>query len=339
MKLLVSGDPHLKISTIETAKRFLAWLEQSIRAESPELTVLMGDLFDTHSIVRVEIMTLWIRFAERMKKEGYEIISLVGNHDQASPGSELNSLICLEPYMIIADRPMTYRQMGFIPYYHSQSEFEAAARSLVGGGREILFVHQTFQGAQYENGFFDPDGFSTETLKEFKWVISGHVHKIQRLGNILYVGSPYHANFNDAGEKKAIFVMDTENPKLITKILKSPLPTYEVVRTTDAAYLQEFPFSENNHYKVIFSSTKASVQALVESAEFKGLKKRFKITFVPEFTDEVNREVRISEATSMEGMLDLYVGKMMNTDLDRERLLSLSKQFLTQAGTEGAGVK
>jgi len=40
---------------------------------------------------------------------------------------------------------------------------------------KILFCHQTFDGAKFENGFYAPDGFDFSGIK-YEKIISGHIH-------------------------------------------------------------------------------------------------------------------------------------------------------------------
>jgi DNA repair exonuclease SbcCD nuclease subunit len=336
MRLLLSGDPHLKISTIETAKKYLAWLEQTIETEKPDRLVIMGDLFDTHSVVRVEILSLWWHFFMNFFNRHEEVkpICLVGNHDQAGPGSKDHALVGLSEFIDFIDEPGFRHDIGgFIPYVHTLEEFKQSLEYFK-QWRSVpyLFCHQTFLGAQYENGFYDPNGIPVELVDNFKLAISGHVHKVQRLKNILYVGSPYQANFSDANEPKGLWIFNTVTGK-VEKIIENPLPKYHVVTFNSSDDLLKF-FSEaprEDHFKIVFHGFKAGVNTLVDSSEFKQLKKKFKITFVPHFSDSSNKEVKISETLSIEKMLDVYVNDVLNTSLDKERLISTSKAILSEA--------
>jgi DNA repair exonuclease SbcCD nuclease subunit len=328
-RILVVGDPHLKISTLETARKFLVWFADVIKTEKPDSTIVMGDLFDTHSVVRVEILWLWAEFMKAHANQ--RVTCLVGNHDQAAPGSKEHSLVALSAWARIIDEPTEFNGMAFIPYVHTKEAF-AEALSKLKSKNDYLFCHQTFQGAQYENGFYDPNGFPLELVKDFKQVISGHVHKLQKLGNVFYVGSPYWANFADSGEQKGLWIFDAERG-VFEKAIPSPLPKFVSLKFTEAESIFEYfkSASPTDNYKVVFLSGRSSVQAVIDSKEFKSLKKAFKITWVPEFTDSVNREVRIAENTSKEGMLEVYVNTLLTTDLDKSRLLSLTKRVLADS--------
>ena len=64
---------------------------------------------------------------------------------------------------------------------------------------DIICMHQTIEGAKSENGS-SLRGCNPEIFSGFKEIYSGDVHVPQRLGNLLYVGSPYHVHFGDTFE-------------------------------------------------------------------------------------------------------------------------------------------
>jgi DNA repair exonuclease SbcCD nuclease subunit len=96
--------------------------------------------------------------------------------------------------------------MGFLPYYSNPEEFVDAANKLASYGIQTLFCHQTFQGSQFENGFYAPEGID-QNLVQVPYIVSGHIHKNQRLGKVLYPGTPKWDTLSDANETKGIWVL------------------------------------------------------------------------------------------------------------------------------------
>ncbi len=335
MRYLCVGDPHLKISTMEVAKKFLDFLQLTEASEKPDGVIVMGDLFDTHSVMRVEILNLWINYLKQAKTPH---ILIKGNHDETAPGSNIHALVALEAYATVIDEPQVWNGLGFIQYLHTEGEFKMAVDSIA-DQTDVLFCHQTFQGAQYENGFYDPNGFATDCLKGFQMVISGHIHKFQTLENIVYVGSPYAANFGDAGQDKYVFIYDAQLKKLV-KAIPVPLPKYTVKTFESAGDVLSTTMDSNlDSYRFVVKDTKIAIAALVDSKAFKDLKKKYRITFVPEYTDMIAKTIRISEKSSLQEMLETYVGSMMKTDLDKTKLISMAKEALEKAGLEASPVK
>lgn len=336
MKILVSGDPHIKISTLETGKRFLAFLKESVLKVRPEYLVVLGDLFDTHAVVRVEVLNAWIDFMRSLESSGWmgEVVLMVGNHDKAGPGSDLHALVALErfQYVTIVDKPLWKGGMKFLPYYHTFEEFKAALDSLNGfGTTKHLFCHNTFDGAQYENGFYDPNGFPLESVAEFQTVICGHVHKAQKLANVVYVGSPYDAGFQDAGEVKGLHLYDTDTD--VFQRIQTPLPHYRIL-TYDAteAFLEHFQDeagSKEDHYKVIVKGDRAAIGMMTTDERFRALKATYKLSLAPEFTADTSRQGSIvQKAVTLDGMVDTYIAEVMNTSLDKTRLADYARKML-----------
>lgn len=225
MSLVFVGDPHATAAELGDVQALIDGI-----CELPYQTVVfLGDQFHTHSVLNLEVIAFWKRAVYKMKNAGKEVWMLVGNHDMATSGKGANALITIEDAL---SRPMDSRIIDkpkiiadgivAIPYCHTHEEFDAAQRKaydLVKVWREPMFgkpgddpsswtlvCHQTFAGAQYENGFYAPDGFPLEHLL-FKRVISGHIHAAAEIVGenglrIKYVGSPRWRIESDAGQRK-----------------------------------------------------------------------------------------------------------------------------------------
>jgi DNA repair exonuclease SbcCD nuclease subunit len=337
MKILVCGDPHLKVSTIEAARKFLDFLLQTERDVRPDLVVILGDLFDTHAVLRVEILNLWVSYLQQVRALTADPrchVLMVGNHDKAGPAANEHALVGLARFdhVLVVDRPCTTAGMGFLPYYHTQEEFARAVRAIP-ADIDTLFVHNTFQGAQYENGFYDPDGFSLSLVERFSRVISGHVHKAQWVGNVYYVGSPYSfQGFQDAGEVKGLHVFEPGPDGDEWTHFKTPLPSYHVLRFSSLeAFLDGFEDATPDpadHFKVIVPADRSSVAFLASDSRFLALKGRYKILLAPEFSEAPRRQGLVQQATTLEGMVDAYVSEVLKTDLDKARLGNVARMIL-----------
>src|SRR5208282_3433609 len=77
----------------------------------------------------------------------------------------------------------------------------------------ILLCHQTFEGSQFENGFYAPEGVD-QTLIPQKVVISGHIHNRQTVGKVTYIGTPRAVTANEANQDKGISILDTDTMQI-----------------------------------------------------------------------------------------------------------------------------
>jgi DNA repair exonuclease SbcCD nuclease subunit len=210
-KVLLVGDPHLKIGALKEAGSFVDKLLTIIQDGQYSQVVILGDLFDTFAVIRSEILALWASFLSKASQHS-EIVLIVGNHDMAG---ESGGAHALEPFksfknVVVVDWPHTTGDMiHYLPFYRDNEAFIKECQALPQGS--ILFCHQSFNGAQFDNGFYDPHGVDPGAVSHLSAVISGHIHKNQKIANIWYPGTPYQMNFSDAGENKGVFEIELNN--------------------------------------------------------------------------------------------------------------------------------
>ena len=344
MRILIVGDPHGKITNIKVFRQFLEILLLVQERQAPDLVVILGDLFDTHAIIRSEILNLWIRYLKRCK---IRHILLKGNHDEVGPKSSDHALGALSAWATIADEPLEVAsvsyfsegrgglteqdhaaaRMVFLPYVDSPDKFQKMLEPYQPHGGQLLFCHQSFNGAKFHNGFYDPYGIPIEWVQNWKYVVVGHIHNGQELANIWYPGTPLQHNFADSGEEKSLWLLDTV--KMERTKIPVDLPGFVQKEFTSAGevvgWLQQ---QDPRHaYKVVLSDTRSAIAALRESQEYRDLRRKSRIEISSTYTDKALVQ-KISDALTKEQMLQEYIGKYLTTDLDRDRLLGLCQEFL-----------
>jgi DNA repair exonuclease SbcCD nuclease subunit len=210
--VLAVGDPHLKVGRIDDGREFLQKLVTEVNEGGYTKVIILGDLFDTFAIIRSEILALWLEaltmISAAVGREG--LVLLVGNHDYAGLRGGSHSLEVFKHLAQVVDAqcwlPVGGAQVQFLPFMRDTAEFEAACRSMPAGS--VLFCHQSFNGARFENGFYDPHGANPDCVAHLAKVVSGHIHTCQAVGeNIWYPGTPFQQGFGEAGQRKAVFHM------------------------------------------------------------------------------------------------------------------------------------
>jgi DNA repair exonuclease SbcCD nuclease subunit len=325
MKIGISGDPHAKLNNIPIFQQYLIKLKE---LESQcDIIVILGDLFDTHAIIRSEIMNIWWDYFNKIKIPYY---LLVGNHDKVSPVSNIHTLTVFKELknitVIEPDSGIIDHNIAFVS--HTSLENFKNIITPFNGNAKYLFCHQTFNGAQFDNGMYCPDGFPIDIVSIFNLVISGDIHKEQMVGNIWYLGTPYSMSFNDAGENKALWIFDTVSlapQKILTNLSK-----YIVQSFQEVGGIIEWIKSQDsqNKYKIIISDTKEAIQSLQQSNEFRQLKAIYNISLNPNYTNAIKLSSQISDALSPEKMLEKYILEILPTELDKQVLLQKALSFL-----------
>lgn len=265
MKLLWIGDPHLKLSNLKEAELFLAQVKKLINDTNPDKVIIAGDLLDTFAVIRSEVLDLWSKFFRDIK----DCYVIVGNHDMAGVDNGVHALEAFKAYpgVTIVDEEFSIYADGMticmLPFFRDKPFFEATCKTFHG---DYLFCHQSFNGAQFENGFFDPHGADPECVSGFKAVLSGHVHKEQQFKNIYYPGTPFQHNFGDAGEAKGVFTIElTKEGYNVLEKHTLDMPTFNVIEMDSIPTLlnkiTRIEPNKSSNYKLVATGTAAEIAA------------------------------------------------------------------------------
>jgi DNA repair exonuclease SbcCD nuclease subunit len=211
MLKIVVGDPHAQSSNLEEMNLLMDRIDQEAASSDVDSVIFLGDLFDTHNVLRLEVVNFWQKRLEQLAKIK-KVIVLVGNHDQKNNESDewvLSSLCVVENIhnLTVINKPTVIDGWAYIPHTSSNDKFVKTANELLSQS-SVLVCHQTFNGSQYDNGFFAPNGIEPESVSGYKKVIAGHIHKFQEFSNITYVGSPRWMSISDANQDKGIWKTD-----------------------------------------------------------------------------------------------------------------------------------
>lgn len=244
MKILRVGDPHVQVSNLKDSNKLIDFVIEHALKEKVDKIEFLGDLFHTHAVIRIEVIDFWKKALIKIYElTGIPSICLVGNHDQ--PGSrekeqQMNSLISLEGTIegtTVVSKPWVDHgtKIGYIPYHSSEDEFFAAADELYKQGAiNCIVAHQTFTGAQYENGFFSQEGIDPGKAPQAQ-IVSGHIHKTQQVGKCFYPGTPKWDTMSDANQDKGIWIFEhnesgfyTDSKFISTADVVTPITSYEV---------------------------------------------------------------------------------------------------------------
>lgn len=222
MKLLLVGDVHAQLGSLPECGQLIDFIAQRAEELKPNYIVFLGDQYDGHSLVRVEVMDFWRKAFDRLS--AYQVIALVGNHDRSGSGDS-HAMVAHAEQVTVVNEPLVLGTVLCLPYYSDAEEFVKAAK-LHSAYTETVICHQTFQGANYDNGFYARDGIDLGTIPQLS-VISGHIHTEQRIGKCWYPGSPRWLTLSDARHNlnKAIWEVNITDDGAATH---KKLETHEV---------------------------------------------------------------------------------------------------------------
>jgi DNA repair exonuclease SbcCD nuclease subunit len=211
-KILYVGDVHSEPSSLKDCYRLSDLIVDVIKNNEVKTVVYLGDQFHTHSVLHLSVMDFWKKHFTRVDKtltlSGEDVgqIALVGNHDRSNNSkSTVHSMLFFDDVCSYISEScyIMPNVMGIGFQFESQRFLELAAKD----PDVALVCHQTFLGSKYDNGFPAKDGIDMDLVPQ-KVIISGHIHRAQKINKVWYPGSPRWTTMNDANAEKAIWLVE-----------------------------------------------------------------------------------------------------------------------------------
>jgi DNA repair exonuclease SbcCD nuclease subunit len=268
------GDPHVTINNISQADKLIEFVVQMAQLHKVERIEFMGDLFHTHAAIRVEVLDFWRRTFAMFEDIEIQVVALVGNHDQPGSKEKEQKMSALDTLMghntIIVNSPRVLSPyIAYIPHMSDEKEFLRQSQLMYEKGvSKCLVAHQTFTGAQYENGFYAPDGIDPALVAQ-ESIISGHIHKSQQVGKCFYTGTAKWDSMSDANEDKGIWIFEHREDGSI--LSKNFISTKEVVTP-----IYKHTVNEGEEMPQLVENAKNYVELIGTSAWIKQIKKQYK---------------------------------------------------------------
>jgi len=332
MKALVIGDSHLKMSIFEEARSFIDQLLSLVSANKYDCVILLGDQFNDFAVVRSEIMSLWTEFFRKASQHS-RVIAIVGNHDLAGAEGGTNPMEAFKFYsnVDVIDSLVSIGDIYFMPFKRDNAEFESLCRDIPTGS--LLFCHQSFNGAQFENGFYDPHGVEVDCVSHLAGVISGHVHKEQKFANIWYPGTPFQHTFGDAGEPKFIYELEVNSDcyQVLNKI-SLDMSEYHVVTAANVTELrhQVKSLKPNNKWKVKFvaQGSPSEIGEFWSNPEVRAFISQCKRVSDGLTSTRMSQNLITQKGQTQSERLYEFI-KQKNWRTDHERVFNRAKEFLS----------
>ena len=328
MKILFIGDPHLKISTLSRSCQLLRWIDDVINQKGPDMVVNLGDTFDTHAVLRSEILSEFIAHVRRNTHIPY--IYLLGNHDMFKPDdSTYHALLPFKGVIhnfTVIDK-VTHdnkTNITYVPYIPDHNKFPHTTLP-------ICIAHQTFIGADY--GYYRPDVGVDADKVSAQIIISGHIHKRQSFGKVHYVGTPMAMDMNDVDQVKGVMLFNTDSYEM--EYIESPFPrwrslSYEVQNNIEAIHgdiVKRVSAANEDCWIVDLVGSKTTIANYLSSKEWNDLRKATSIRARPKYIDSNKINNKTIKANNLDGILSEYINTIYRGDVDK----TIIQGILTQA--------
>ncbi|WP_431956819.1 exonuclease SbcCD subunit D [Nocardia lijiangensis] len=252
MRMLHTSDWHIGrtfhgVDLLADQARSLAAIAELVAAESVDVVVVPGDLYD-RSIPSADAIAVCNRGFEAIRDAGAVIVATSGNHDSparlgagasfaAAGGLYLRTTVAdADRPVVLADKhgevacygipylepEITRAELG-VPQARSHAEILAAAMGRIRadlaerpGARAVVLAHAFVVGGEATGSerSISVGGVETVPLAEFDgidYVALGHLHSPQTLsGSVRYSGSPLPYSFAESSHRKAVWIVDLD---------------------------------------------------------------------------------------------------------------------------------
>jgi len=299
MKTLYVGDPHCTVEEMVDCTHLMGTVERELSEQSIDQVVILGDLHNNFAVTNVHVTDFWYRTLKKLSSY-CPVIALVGNHDMLGNGqSRPHALVPYEDVATIIDSPQLRDGTLYLPYLPEPNLFLKAVAGFPSAKR--IVCHQEFNGAQYDNGFFAPNGVDPGLMQVP--VLSGHIHTPQRLGPVWYPGAPRWRNLSDAAvSERFLYILD-DDFKVLDEIAMSPhvKVIHDIHVTPETAHIFHI-FAIKDEYRIRVEGPAAFVkERLARYAEYPQNNKRISTNI----TD--SRVVRVRESDGIDVAFTKYI--------------------------------
>lgn len=254
-----------------------------------------GDWVHQVGIVQNEVVNVIFDLIGYIKDSGLVIYSVVGNHDTPVRVNPPKS--CLITNLINGimheDAVPSLRGVAAVNYY-DEVDYDKLA------GYDLVILHKTPMGCKVGDYGFEEGVDWQRIAKQNKFVMFGHIHQTQQLGdNCWVIGAPYHMTFGDSGDR-GVWIVDTE---VGVKFFPIESPKFLTVDTPDQVK------EDGNYYRVLNSESKIDNDRVVSVITPKKFDERIKALGFHEILQEWLK-LNDKDSTYLEVVKDILTEKI-----------------------------
>lgn len=166
---------------------------------------ITGDIFQQRD--KLDVYTINAAMdAFGLLSDHFTITAVKGNHDLYFRDSrDVGSLRLLEQYMHVVDHYEIRDDMMFVSWVCNQKEYEEIVDISKKNKIKYMFSHFEFSTFAMNDNYIMEHGQTHKELSHVDIVFTGHYHKRQIKDNVIYVGTPFPFDFNDANDSERGF--------------------------------------------------------------------------------------------------------------------------------------
>ena len=226
-------DLHVQRNTLPICLALLRRVADEARARSAGI-ICLGDFWHAGGVLHTRQLNR-VLDEIRMWGDDTPMLMIPGNHDQAMRGNSDPLLHALTPLALarpssvrVFSRPTQLGDSLWVPYGTTALELRAAcAEAAAARPLAAVFCHADIVGGLMNEGVASTQGLPPDAFPPLPTLVySGHYHKphvvaeqVARGRYIRYPGTPYQTSMAEAGQRKALLVLDSESGWAVTEEL------------------------------------------------------------------------------------------------------------------------
>lgn len=319
MNILVVGDIHIKPSNHKDINKLHDLICKVIDGYKIGMVVLLGDILDRFNDIKCTSQCLALDMIKTYSNKVPTFV-LIGNHDRinnkdnCSETSPFKAWSLFPPKNIyVVDKPFVYDKYLFMPYVpNGMFNTVIKDKGLDPKSFKVVFAHQEFKGCEY-NHVTSKDGDTWDS--SYPLVISGHIHKKQRVSsNIYYTGSALQHTIDEDTEKYLhIFSVGVS-----IQIKTVKVPIYPKIKLKFKLPLPDdiLELVQNKRVTLEVTGTPPEIETFESSDIYFQLKSNKDIRIIPVRTYDVK------QIDNRERFIDVFMNKLTDDEKEIFNLLT-----------------
>lgn len=245
---------------------FIPFVKQQKKSHNPCI-VIAGDYFDNRQNIDINVLNVAIDVMKDMANE-CQVYVVIGNHDiykkcetditSLKPFDDVDGVMLIyDKYELTLKDDKKLLLVSWIGDFKKENKIIAENKD----NYDILVFHTELSGMTYDNNRPIINGLNLDIVEDDK-IVSGHIHKRQESKKGIYLGSPYHLDRSDIGNRKGIYTFTVDDGKLIRTFYENTYsPEYVLKRFSEIGRNPEDwkDIVSNNFVYIVFTSKELEI--------------------------------------------------------------------------------
>ena len=184
----------------QDCENFVSWFCDTAKAQGCETAIFLGDWHHNRSTTDVSTMNYTLSNLEKLSQSFEKVYFILGNHDLFYKDKrEINSVefMRLFPNIVPIRELYTEGDVTIMPWLIGDewTEVKQLKSRYIFGHFELPHFYMNAMVQMPDHGQLQTGHFQHQEL-----VFTGHFHKRQQKGNVVYIGNAFPHNYADAGD-------------------------------------------------------------------------------------------------------------------------------------------